>query len=432
MADIKPFKGVLYNPDTVKDFSRVVAPPYDVISESMQDEYYKLHPNNIVRLTLGKKNKTDNTFNNRYTRARHSLDEWLKNNILTEDKEPSIYIYGQDYLYKGERKTRLGFISLMKIEDPHESRVLPHEYTLTKPKEDRLSLYKATNTNLSPIFSLFEDINNSVTNILKKHVSGKPVADIEQEGVRHRLWRLNDPNTIEQISSLIKDKQVFIADGHHRYEVALSFRQWARQKKISAAGTSPYDYVMVYFSGLDPAALTILSTHRVVRLTKKASYKEILSRLEAYFAIEHFNNRDEMFARIDKVKQGEYAYGMYYKDKGFSALTLKNIGILENIITQDKKYAWKWLDVTILHRLIFDKILEIKEKVASEDNIVYTREADHAVGLVDSGSYAMAFFQNPPRVEQVRDVARSHDRMPRKTTYFYPKLLSGLVFYKMV
>jgi len=431
MARIRPFKGILYNPHIVGDLSKVVTPPYDVISETMQDGYYNLHHNNAIRLILGKIKPSDNKSNNRYTRAKGFLEDWLKSSVLTQDKRDSLYIYQQDYNFKGEIKRRLGFVSLMKIENPSKSRVLPHEYTFAKPKKDRLELLKATKTNLSPIFSLFEDKNLSITNILKEKTDKKPIIDVEQDGVIHKIWRLSEPETIKTISDLMKKKQIFIADGHHRYEVALNFRSLNRKRSKGIKKERDSDYIMVYFSNLNPEALTILSTHRVVKSIKKAfSFQRISSELEEYFYVDKFSNKNEMLSRLEEAQNGEAVFGMYYKDKGFFCMRLKNKDLLGNRITQDIAHHGKWLDVTILHRLIFDRILKAKEKVEKRDNVVYTREADYAIRLVDEKGYQIAFFLNPPKIEQVKDIARSRERMPRKTTYFYPKLLSGLVFCK--
>lgn len=431
MAKIKPFKGILYDSRIGGDLSKLVAPPYDVISEKMQEEYYRLHHNNVVRLILGKIKPSDNKSNNRYARAKRFLEDWIKKGILVWDKRPSLYIYSQSYYFRNHLKNRLGFISLMRIEDPHKSRVLPHEYTFTKPKKDRLELLKTTRANLSPIFSLFEDKGSSIVNILKRETTKRPIIDVEQEGVIHKVWRLTESKTIEAIKDAMKKKQIFIADGHHRYEVALNFRNWMRKKVKKDGREKDYDYIMVYFSNLNPEALTILSTHRVIKSVKKLNFQKVISKLKRYFSIDKFADKDGMLFRLEKAKKDEFVFGMYYKNKGFFSLTLKDKEGLDSIITQDRPYRWKRLDATILHQLIFDHVLKAKEKVARRDNIVYTREINYAIRLVDEEDYQMAFFLNPPRIEQVKDAARSHERMPRKTTYFYPKPLSGLVFYKM-
>ncbi len=431
MAHIKPFKGVHYNPQAVGDLSRLTAPPYDVISISMQEDYYRAHRNNVIRLILGKVKEDDSASKNRYTRAGKFLKDWQKNGVLLQDKMPAIYIYLQKYLHKGEPKTRFGFIALMKIEDPHKSRVLPHEYTFSKPKKDRLELLKATEANLSPIFMLFNDRNSAITKILKREIRRRPIVDIEQDGVKHRLWRLTKELSIKKISEHMKAKQVFIADGHHRYEVALSYRNLMRRKQGGKEGRRDWDYLMVSFSSLNPEELTVLSTHRVIRSIKGFNAQKAVSMLKECFEVEKLRDKDELLKNLEAAKEGEFLFGVYNKKTGFLLLSLKNVSMLDNIIKQDRSYQWRWLDVTILHKLIFNHILKIKEKVAKKENIIYTREIDHGLRLVDEEGCQIAFFLNPPKIGQIKDVARSRDRMPQKTTYFYPKPLSGLVFYKM-
>ncbi|MFH1752835.1 MAG: DUF1015 domain-containing protein, partial [Candidatus Omnitrophota bacterium] len=430
MAKIEPFKGVLYNLGMIDDISKVVAPPYDVISEKMQEEYYSIHEKNVIRLILGKTQATDTASNNRYTRAREFLTDWLKEGVLVQDDKPAMYIYEQKYFFKEQLKTRLGFISLLKIEDPHKSRVLPHEYTFPKPKKDRFELLKATKTNMSPIYALFEDGDSGVIALLNKRISEDPFIDVEKEGVAHRIWRLVDTETIGRVADLMKKKQILIADGHHRYEVSLNYRDWMRKRRKSAEKEAPYDYLMVHFSSLNPEALTVLSTHRVIRSVKGLDIKKALEGLGEYFSVENSPSKDAMLSKIEGGSKGGFTYGMYHKEGGFFTLTLKDKKTLDDFIAEGKHYQWKCLDVTILHQLIFDRVLKVKENVAKRDNIVYTRETDHAVKLVDEENYEIAFFLNPPRIEQIKDVAHSHDRMPRKTTYFYPKPLSGLVFYQ--
>jgi len=430
MAQIKPFRGILYNQRLINDLSKVVAPPYDVISEEMQEEYYSRHRNNVIRLILGRIKKDDNRFDNRYTRAKEFFRSWIKKGVLMQDRTPSLYIYRQDYYFRGDLKMRLGFISLMRIEDPHKSRVLPHEYTFAKPKKDRLNLLKATRAGLSPIFTLYVDKDSLITDMLRKGTVRKPDIDVEQEGVSHKVWRLSDQDAITRISASLKNKQVFIADGHHRYEVALSFRDMMRKRHKKGRRDADHDYLMVYFSNLDAESQTILSTHRVIGSIKNMRFQPLMSELERYFHVYRLKSKDEMFLKMDSVPEDDSVFGMYYRNEGFFFLALRDKEVLNNIIAQNKVYQWKWLDVTILHQLVFNHILKVKERVAKRDNIVYTREIDYAIRLVDEEGYQVCFFLNPPKIEQVRDVASSRDKMPRKTTYFYPKPLSGLVFYK--
>lgn len=423
MADIKPFRGVLYNSEICGDMAKVITPPYDVISPGMQHEFYDSHPYNVVRLILGKIESGDTTKNNRYTRARDCLNHWLDRKILARDTEPSFYIYQQSYQHKNELKVRIGFIGLMEIEDPRTSKVLPHEYTFKGPKIDRLKLMTETKANLSPIFSLFEDDNSYVTDILGKATkSTAPLLDINTDGVTHKLWKLDNAADIRNIQDFMKSKAIFIADGHHRYEVALAFRD--RMKKIGKLKPE-FNRIMVYFSNLNQDAITILSTYRVVKDINGMTTKTLVSKLAKFFEIKDFSDKEQLLKILEDGERIQF--GLYCGGKKLYLLTLKDEEVLDRLVKPDE---WKRLSVSVLHQLIFNHMLKIKEKVAKEDNIIYTRDHKEAIKLVDEKGYTAAFFLNPTKVDQFKGIARSRDRMPHKSTYFYPKLLSGLVINK--
>ncbi|MBN1872358.1 MAG: DUF1015 domain-containing protein [Candidatus Omnitrophica bacterium] len=429
MAKIKSFKGILYNTELIEDIAAVSAPPYDVISDHMREELYKTHPNNVVRIILGKEFDGDTPRNNKYTRAADHLTEWLRDGILKQDKRSSIYIYEQQYLYRGKLNKRIGFISVMKIEDPSSSLVLPHEYTFSKPKADRLNLIRKTKANTSPIFCIYQDDHNKVTGIIKGYArKASPIVDIHFEGVRHKLWRLSDPRGIEMIQRCMDSKQVFIADGHHRYEVALAYRDEMR-RRLGRIKARLYDNVMAFFSNLTDENLVIFSTYRIVRDMGNMDFSEIEKKLSPYFYISTVKDKNELFKRLEQKKKA-YAFGMYFKNKRLYLLTLKDESVLDEVIKVDKSREWKRLNVTVLHFLIFDHILNIERNLSNDKNIIYTREEDYAIKLVESGECEAAFFQLPTKVIEVRNIARSGDRMPHKSTYFYPKLLTGLVMNK--
>ena len=429
MAKILPFKGILYNRQKIKDLETVVAPPYDVISTRMRDELYKLNSHNVVKIILGKEYHKDSKNNNKYTRAADFLNRWLKRVVLEKDRKAAIYIYEQEYLHKRKVKKRIGFISLMKIEDPATTLVLPHEYTFSKPKEDRLNLIRQTKANTSPIFCIFQDGANRVTSELRQYSRTKdPIVDISFEGVGHKVWRVTDSKMIKMIRIEFDKKQVFIADGHHRYEVALAFRD-EMKKRFGKSRSGKYNNVMVYFSSLTDESLTILSTYRVIKNMGNMRWNVLERRLRPYFNIENVKSKTEMFEKLERTKK-RYAFGIYFKNHHFYLLKLKDESALDDIIKVNKSRHWKRLNITVLHFLIFDHILHIDRFSSSSDNIIYTRDDDYAVNLVDSSECEIAFFQLSAKVIQVRDIAKGGDRMPQKSTYFYPKLLTGLVINK--
>jgi uncharacterized protein (DUF1015 family) len=416
MAQVRPFRGILY--DTKKiDIASVVAPPYDVISPSVRDDLYEKDKNNIVRVILGKEKKSDTARHNKYSRAGELFNEWLKKKIFVKDKKRAIYIYTQQYLHKGRKRTRTGFIALMRIEDPRKSGVLPHEYTLSKPREDRLNLIEKTQANLSPIFSLFQDKENKINGILKPFIrSEEPLFAIDLAGVTHKLWRMTDKGAINGIRRHMRNKRIFIADGHHRYEVALAHRNRMRK-------TRPFNenmnHVMMYFSSLSEKGghITVLSTHRVVSNIEGFDESGIRLKLKKYFRVTNADSLEHVVGSVERAPRKMHMIGMY-GGKRFYLLALKK-GSCD--------HSSKKLDVTILHDLIISKILGVKNP---ESSIKYIRDEGVAVSLVDKGSYELAFFLRPTAVSDVKALAEKGEMMPQKSTYFYPKLLTGLVINK--
>jgi len=421
MAEVKPFKGILYNTKKVgDDSSSVYAPPYDVIPPSMRDELYEKNEYNVIRLILGKDHEGDNEKDNKYTRANEHLAEWMKEGVLVKDEGDAFYVYAQEYQAHGRKCRRIGFIGLMEIEDPEKKKIFPHEHTLAAPKEDRMNLMKQVKGNLSPIFTLYPDSGGAITEILEKTASSDtPLVDIQigQEG--HKLWRLRDKSAQEKISSLMEGKKIFIADGHHRYEVARKYRDMMRQQP-GYDGSA--DHIMMYFTDMEVSDnLTIMGTHRVIKDMELAD-DEIARRLEEYFHITRYQNMEDLISHLDEKSGKSHAFG-FFGGKGYLFIELKNESDIEKLILDEKSLEWKKLDVSILHAAIFKRLLDVKNE---EGNVKYVRDPEEAVSLVRNSGYKGAFFLNPTRVEQLKAVAESGDMMPQKSTYFYPKLLSGL------
>jgi len=425
MAHIKPFRGVIYNPDKIADLKKVVTPPYDVVSREMQEDFYNLNPHNIIRLILGKEMANDTARNNKYTRARLFLNTWLKEKVLTQEKKPCIYIYRQIYLHDSKKRVRTGFLALMKIEDPHRSSVLPHEYTLAKPRADRLNLIKQAKSNLSPIFSLYYEKDCFISKVLKDSIKkSNSMASIDFEGVTHQIWRISDSKTINAIRKAMHDKRVVIADGHHRYEVALKYRNSMRKRKGYNGNA---DYVMMYFTNLREADnVTILSTHRLLKDIGHFNKWILEKRLEPFFDITPFNTSSKMLNALAKDKKRP-RFGIYLGRGKYLLVSLKKSISIPKIIDGDGSSQWKRLDVTILHNFVIKNLLCLKD---FEDNVKYVRDPRHVVELVDSGGYKIAFFLNPTKAHQVREVAERGEMMPQKSTYFYPKILAGFVINK--
>ena len=426
MPSIRPFKAIIYNNKKIKNMSKVVAPPYDIIPPDMQNELYRIHENNVVRLILGKVKDNDTEADNRYTRAASDFKSWLKENILIEDSAPAIYIYAQTYTYDGKRIDRIGFISLMEL-DLEDKKVLPHEKTLKAPKEDRLRLMRAIKANLSPIFMLYEDAKHKINNILKSYSrKTKPFIDVNIDSVRHRVWAFTDKDAIEEIEGVMSKKNIFIADGHHRYETS---KNYARELIESGAPQSLIDsskFFMAYFVELEEKSLLIMPTHRLIKDARGLSKEEIIEKLSKYFTVEKLPTAKKLLARLGELR-ASHAFGMYQGKAGHYVLKLKNFNKAKTFMGKGSA-DWKSLDVSILHLFILQYVLGIRDE---DDNIEFVKDPDEAFKGIDKGSFKIAFFLNPTKVTQVKKIAEHGEKMPRKATYFYPKPLSGLVIRKM-
>lgn len=442
MAKVFPFGGVTYNKKKVGNFSKVMIPPYDIISKEDQDRFYRAHPYNCIRLTLGKEFPGDTEFNNKYTRANAFFNSWIKNEILTRDDEASIYAYEQRFNYKGRKYVRLGFTALFKLEELEAGRVYPHENTLPKPKQDRLSLLEATAANFEPIFSLYMDEDEKISKILKKNIKRKPIVEARDVfGIHNKLWKISSKPVINKIMKEMASKQVFIADGHHRYEASLKYRNEMRTKAQKSTGDEPYNFIMMYFANTYDKGLVIMPIHRLVLNLDLKGKINLENRLVDFFDIEDikFAKKDEATSRkkllraMSKANEGEHFFGMsLHGENKYSLLKLKNEKLIEKYIGADRPKEWKRLDITILHSLVIREILGITDKdIEAENAIKYVHNDEEAFDQVKKGDYQLAFFMNPTKIEQVTALASKYEKMPQKSTFFYPKLLTGLVMYKM-
>jgi len=464
VPSIRPFKAVVYNSKKIKDMSKVVAPPYDIIPPDMQDKLYRMHENNVVRLILGKVRDSDTEADNRYTRAASDFNSWLKADILIEDNSPAIYIYTQTYTYDGKKIERVGFISLMEL-DLENKKVLPHEKTLKAPKEDRLRLIREIEANLSPIFMLYEDAKHTVNKILKSYAKKtRPFIDVNIDSVRHRVWRLIDKSAIERIEGVMGKKYIFIADGHHRYETSKNYaRELIESNKprtthsvrvqdmprtthsvrVQGMPQSLIDsskFFMAYFVELEEKSLLIMPTHRLIKDAHGLSEKEIIEKLSEYFKVEKLPTAGKLLARLGELR-ANHAFGMYLGvprteaakprlvqgGSGYYVLKLKDFNKAKTFMGEGST-DWKSLDVSILHLFILQYVLGISDE---DDNIEFVKDPGEAFKGVDKGNAKLAFFLNPTKVTQVKRIASHGEKMPRKATYFYPKPLSGLVIRKM-
>ena len=434
MAQIKPFRAIRYDVNVVGELSKVTSPPYDVISPESRVYYHKLHPNNFVRLVLGEEFATDTDSDNRFTRAKHYLDEWLASGALKQDAEPAIFVYQQIFEPspsplpggegKGEgRKSVRGFTVAVKLQDYADKVILPHENTLARPKGDLAALIRQVRANLDCVYGVYADPSGALDAVMDKVMAAKPTEQaVEPSGVINRVWAITDPADIEKVAELFADKQIAIADGHHRYETALAYRDERREASGCKCGDCEFDYLMMTLINVYEKDLTIYPTHRVL-----ANVPEDALVSQDENLMECFEAKASSKQTLIKDMRAEGAIGMYRP--GIATILKPKAGV-ESLIRGSE--ASRKLELNVLHKLILEKGLGIDdEKLRNQAHITYTRDADEAFRLVDSGERQIAFFVNHIAVKSVLDIAAAGEKMPQKATYFYPKLLSGLALRRL-
>ncbi len=423
MAEIRAFKALRFDTEKAGAIEELVCPPYDIISEEQRQEYIYRNPNNIIRLELPKGDEP-------YKTAGEVLKKWLDSGVLKKDSEDAVYIYEEEFSINGIHAKFKGCIVRVKIEEFSKGVVLPHEETLSKAKEDRFNLMKATNCNFSQIYSLYMDSEHKIINRLDKLSECKPEIELtDGDEVTHRLWIVTDKDEINAICGDFADKKLYIADGHHRYETALNYRNYCRENGIGDGGE---DYVMMMLVDMEHDGLVVLPTHRLVRDLESFDKEKILNDCKEYFDVSEESDVSNAESKLKELyDEGKKAFAFYSGDKGYNLLVLKDEKVIEKLLP-NKSRAMQGLDVTVLHTLVLEKIFGIDaENMAKQINLTYTRLFDEAIESVDTGKAQCAFILNPTRVTEIRDVAAAGEKMPQKSTYFYPKLITGLVMNKL-
>ena len=433
MPSIQAFRGIRYDLGHVGPLSDVIAPPYDVIDESLQDQLYAKSPYNCVRLILNKMLPTDDEANNRYTRAAKILKQWKEEGVLAVESQPAIYVYNQEYEYEGKKIVRRGFMAGLQVQRFGEGMVFPHELTHASAKADRLMLTTTTKTNLSQIFGLYPDSQNVVQNLLDAAVANLPPLEATDHlGVVHRLWVLTDTETIAKVVNLMGDKPVFIADGHHRYETACNYRDHLAQ---TFGGTLPKDhpaqFVLSMFVAMDDPGLLVLPTHRLFPNAPDFDQAEMLAALGDNFEKEEELKGidacptmwEDLDTGMDQTRLALYTR----KDDKWTLVKLTAAGQQKMAeITPEHNEDWQALGVSILHKLVCETLFRMAP--ASEVKPTYVHLISEVADELKTGKFPMAALVMPATVENIKTLCIAGERMPQKSTYFYPKLLSGLVF----
>jgi uncharacterized protein (DUF1015 family) len=438
MMKLKPFKAFRFDAGVVGNVGSCISPPYDVISPSQQQMLYEKSEYNIVRIIKGKTTPSDTADNNQYTRAAEYFNNWIEKGVLKQDAEEAVYAYIQDFNLAGTAFQRLSFIALAKLEELGKT-VRDHEQTFNEPKIDRLNLKRATAADFGSVFMLYEDEQNIADNIIETAADQKPLIDfLDEQDVRHRLFAITAKDNIDAIVKMMLDKSCIIADGHHRYETALAY---SKETANPAAA-----YRMIAFTNTRHGGLVILATHRLLGNLEDFDAVKLITSLKKDFEITEYKFgarphdkaavKQKMLAQM-KTEHGnnKNAFGIYCGNNAFYVAALKNKQAM-NSVAPNMSPHWRSLDVSVLHKLILEKLLGIGEKqLAGGSRLEYIKDADNAIdesiAKVDSGQKQAAFFTNPVKMQQIKMVTDSSEKMPQKSTYFYPKIYTGLTINKL-
>ncbi|MDL2233526.1 DUF1015 domain-containing protein [Ruminococcaceae bacterium OttesenSCG-928-L11] len=418
MASIRSFCALRFT-EKAGDIRELVCPPYDIISEEERQRYLARNSNNIIRLELPREGEDP------YAQAGATLKSWLDDRILAFDDVPALYIYEEEFVALGQRKTIRGLVCGVRLEPFSEGGILPHEETLSKAKTDRFNLMQATSCNFSSIYSLYFDKERTAAARLDTLTAGP--ADVEFEtddGIVHRVWVVTEIKEINQIVNYLRGKTLYIADGHHRYETALNYRDSLARQGEFIDDTHPANYVMMTLVDMENEGLVVFPTHRIIRNMEDFDPAAVLDQCQTYFDSIPIN-KEEAQARLDEAAAaGKKAFAMYARGE-MTLLTLRDGAVMDEMLA-GMSDAYRQLDVTILHTLVLEKLMGIdKENMANQKNLIYTRDPAEALAAVDKGEANCAFLINPTRVDEIASVAGAGEKMPQKSTYFYPKLITG-------
>ncbi|HKY08061.1 MAG TPA: DUF1015 domain-containing protein [Candidatus Binatia bacterium] len=433
MIRIEPFRGVLYNQKKIRDLAKVIAPPYDVISPADQERLYKKSPHNFVRLDLSQETES-------YDAVAQTFREWQAEGVLERDPEPAVYFLAQRFKLKGtgEEKVRRGFIALVELQELSGGDIRPHEKTHDAPKEDRLKLMMACQAQLSPIFTLYAHPKDTINRILALAVEGSPPS-IEvalDNGDLCSMWRITDPEVIRKVQHEMSEQKLLIADGHHRYEATLSYRDRMRAEKGIDSGDEPFNYIMAYCANIEDENVAILPTHRLVRGYAHKPFLQLEEALQESFYIEQHPKTPEgktsfLKALKTAAKKHRVIGASFKRDPRYLILRLKNKRIMQRL-AKDLSAPLRELDVSTLHLLILGHILGMApEQQESGDTIRYSQDEEAVLQALEKEDFQAGFILTATKAEEIQAIVAGGEKMPQKSTYFYPKLPSGLVVNKI-
>jgi uncharacterized protein (DUF1015 family) len=444
MNEVRPFRALHYNPEKIEDIGLCLAQPYDVISPEQQQAYYEQHPYNVIRLILNKQQPGDDENQNPYSRAKAYLHQWKAEKVICETVRPSFWVYEQafDIPEIGRKKVK-GFIGLVRLQDYEQRRILAHEKIMTRPLQDRVHLMRTTRSQFEYIWSMYQDRAYVIDNILDDTDNQQPIVDFYEAStlVHHRMWRLLDPEKCRVISRTMERLKIYIADGHHRYQALLNIRDEMRQRYPDAGPQAPWEFIMMFLVNSEHEGLTVLPTHRTLYNLQFSNLSDLhLSILEHFHVKSYsFNGDNERQVRkrwlrdLRDVEPNVHKFGaLITKLNRYFLITLKDSEAYEEMMDIAYSSEWKLLDVNILNTLILQRIVGLtEEQMSAQTNVAYTKDLEEALASVRNGSTQVALILNPTRLQDIITIAENDERMPRKSTHFYPKPLSGLLFYPM-
>ena len=431
MPNIQPFEGLRYNLAQIGSLSDVVAPPYDVIDPTLQDALYEKHPNNVVRLILNKMLPTDDEQNNRYTRSARELKNWKEEGVLQKESKPAIYVYHEVFTANGKEYTRKGFMCGCEAVPFGEGMVFPHEITMSGPKLDRLMLTTACKTNFSQIFGLYPDEKNEVQNLLEDATLAlTPLEATDHLGVIHRMWVVDDQEVVAKVVEMMGPKPIFIADGHHRYETACNYRKQVREQGLLTTD-HPANHVLMVCVAMEDPGLIVLPTHRLFRNVKEFSQEDLFALLGDTFAITTVGEGPAAAAKawtMIEMQEDQGTMALYTgKDRKWSLIRQTEAGRAKmDEVAAERQPEWRALGVAVLHRLVIDTLLGLE----GHDKPKYVHEVAEVVENLENKAdeFPLAALVSPATVAQIQELSLVRERMPAKSTYFYPKLITGFVF----
>ncbi|MDP2954304.1 MAG: DUF1015 domain-containing protein [Chloroflexota bacterium] len=430
MADVRPLRGLRFNAQRYPDLSLLITPPYDIISPEEQDLYYHRSSYSIIRLELGQDLPGDTPQSNRYIRAAAILQGWLQDGVLVRDEKPTFYLVEHQFMYQERQQSRWGLMARVRLEEPSQGSIRPHEVIMREPYEDRTRLLETCRTNISPIMGLFQDPEGAVFDLLRSQVQGAPAQTGEDTyGVSYRLWAIQDRDTLAQVSRLLAPKPIYIADGHHRYETALGYSR--RHPNPDGAA----QFVLMTLTATQDPGLIILPTHRLVRGLEQGRIEQLKAALPQHFNMKRLRPTGSLsetlqswLAALGEAGRGRAAFGLYgpYEDS-MALLVPKQVEALRRTMPQEHPRPWKDLDVSLLHWAILRGMLGLDGPEKEKASLDYTRDGLEALSRVRAGECQMAFFLNPTPIAGLLAIADASARMPQKSTYFHPKTATGLV-----